>query len=200
VETKLLNTIFDDNAPEGEIKNAVAALKRKTGKDRAGLVDRYVSAAASDAGERPSSSLDTMMQLLNAQTTIRALQRELERADKRYIDTIEMYAHVADERRYIIDKYEYIVRQIATAALKANWLNSSLRAMLERASKFSPNFTYETEELIHVARGLIEGPIKQAFAKANQVEQLEPRKPARDRKDYMREYMQKKRAAEAKAR
>jgi hypothetical protein len=40
-EEQLLSLIFDDSAAAGEREAAIAALKRITGKDRAGLVEKY---------------------------------------------------------------------------------------------------------------------------------------------------------------
>jgi hypothetical protein len=139
------------------------------------------------------------MQLLNAQATIRALQNLLEQEKKRHLESWDILDSIIDQRKQEIDGYQELARQLADTVARLKTLRPSARAMLERAAKFEPEW-YGDDELVHVVRGLIDGPVKEAISQANSVEPSESRKQVRDRKDYMREYMQKKRAAEAKAR
>ena len=43
IKEQLLNTTYDDATSDSEKASAVAALKKLTGKDRAGLVERYIA-------------------------------------------------------------------------------------------------------------------------------------------------------------
>jgi len=49
-ELQLLNTIFDDATSREEREKAIASLKKTTGKDRAGLVERYATATSKVGG------------------------------------------------------------------------------------------------------------------------------------------------------
>jgi hypothetical protein len=103
-EEKLLNIIFDDGSSPNERAHAVETLKKTTGKDRAGLVEKYTD-DADDA--------ETYRWFWESEKN-RRVQAEAER-DVAKID-------LSDALRDLL-RFKDLTRRLAAAALDARWLD-----------------------------------------------------------------------------
>jgi hypothetical protein len=111
-EEQLLNTIFDDGSSANEKAAAVEKLKKATGKDRAGLVEKYTKAASSSSpwgsdyaarriGELTTENVKLRLEIAGLELKIENLkvQHEQELARRVQIDDLLIQGHQAEVRR-----------------------------------------------------------------------------------------------------
>jgi hypothetical protein len=125
-EQMLLHRIFDNASSGEECKKAIELLKKETGKDRSGLVEKYTD----DTDDLDAETYRCFWELEKN----RRIQAEVER-DVAKIDLRDAQKHLR--------KFEDLTRQLASKALDAGWLSSDH----EKFREIRPSTETETDRL-----------------------------------------------------
>lgn len=174
-EKRLLDTIFDDATSDNARALAIAALKKATGKDRAGLVEKYYSATSTKGSSSSSGSLEDLARILHLEATIRGLQNQLEDIRKHHTHNLNQAWDTAGREFARVNEFEHLARSLALTMLNAGWVNSkSLRDEIAgKIAKPDPDtnvaWNAPTDKVIEIERRLIDD-LKEAVAKANEAE------------------------------
>jgi hypothetical protein len=168
MEEKLLIVIFSDETkgvPDGQRIAALNKFMKVTGLDREALVKRYTNSAGSEKSSSSSSgSMEDLVRIPHLEATIRGLQDQLQNERKHHDQRMETWFKILDKESDRLRQFAELARSLATAMLGAKWLDP--KSLQQEIADFESMPTHKIIE----ERRLIEGPVKEAVAKANEAD------------------------------